>query len=387
MQTNKVEDLQNHRWQQICIISLAIATIFGLIIVLQEYLAIGVDFYFDYRPFSLKWLHGEIQLYDSNRMEPPVYYNAPWTLFLTLPLSLFSFKVGLAILNTLSLSIIALTIHIWRSNEYTIPIPVLFLSLFNPHTIDLFVRGQIDAFILIGVVIGWWATNARRPLWLALAFALLAMKPLNVILVSLLFLITIRHWTWSERLMTLSVPTVLVLISPLLFGLDWPLRYIEYIRVDPPWDGIEITIWKGLELAGLPNWPFIPLALVAVATFVWWGWQIGATRWMVCVALATNLVFTTYATGNHYILLVPVFIYLAWQDWRLVILAYLFMWTPFSRFKWSDTSSWLDIFYAILLLITSWYFGLRSHCSVVRSQLNTASSLSKASYQVSQQTT
>jgi hypothetical protein len=80
---------------------------------------------------------------------------------------------------------------------------------------------------------------------------------------------------------------------------------------------------------------------------------VGLDRWTL------SLTFATYANGNHYVLLVPVMVWVAMTDWRLALLAYLGTWTPLVRlgggFAWSD----LDIVYPVVLLVVAWGYGRR----------------------------
>jgi hypothetical protein len=103
------------------------------------------------------------------------------------------------------------------------------------------------------------------------------------------------------------------------------------------------------------------LTLLAVAGFLGLAWRVGLSQWTLSVALATNLAFTPYANDNHFVVLIPAFIFVARHDWRLAVLAYLTTWTPLLRLIWGYGASSIDIVYPFVLLVASWLVGLRGH--------------------------
>ncbi len=321
---------------------------------------LGPDYTWSYRPVTQHALHGG-DPYEATRFE---FYNAPWTLLLLVPYALLPIYEGQAALTLTSVLILVTGTRLLRE-EQRLPLLGLVLALANLHTFDLLIRGQIDAFPLLGVMLGWWAIRRERPLWLGLALLLMSIKPVNLSLVGALYLAAIRDWPRRDWLRVLGLPLVAVLVSGVIFGFDWPLRYLEHLRALPPNDYLSITVWDGAGKLGFPLWPCVVLAALAVGA---WGvvvWRVGLDCWTLSIALATCLTFTTYANGNHYVLLVPVVIWVAMADWRLALLAYLATWTPLVRlwggFAWSD----LDIVYPVMLLVATWGYGWQEFRSQV----------------------
>src|SRR5258708_39357726 len=113
----------------------------------------------------------------------------------------------------------------------------------------------MDVVRLIGVVLGWWAVQSKRPLLLSLAFALIAIKPLNVALPALALLVAVREWSLMEKLKVVSLPVILFGLSEFFFGLDWPLRYLDYGKFVPANDYLSTSIWRRAAQIGFPAWP------------------------------------------------------------------------------------------------------------------------------------
>jgi hypothetical protein len=307
---------------------------------------LGPDYYYTYQQVSRRWLSGETRLYDARSRG---FYNAPWTLILTVPLSLFPVRIGNGLLNTMSLLSMLAAIRFLRGSERA-PIYALLLPLANLHTFDLLIRGQIDALVLLGVALGWFATMNERPLMLSMGFWLMSIKPQNVLLVIALFLWSIRRWPLREWIAVFSLPLLSLLVSSLVIGFDWPIRYWSNLQIHPPLSYLRTTIWRGAAQLGVARWPLVLSALLAVTVFVSSVKKEGASRRTLSIALATNLLLTPYALGYHYVLLIPAMFHLALDDWRAGLLAYLVTWSPLLRLRWGFDIAWIDAAYPMVLL-------------------------------------
>jgi hypothetical protein len=336
----------------------ATVLVLAAVVLMVDAWPLGVDFYYTYYPAARDWLRGELRLYEVDNGYG--FYNTPWTLFLLAPLSLSTVEIGQSALNFLSLLCIIGSIHLLR-NYRPVPSYVIVLAILTLFMFDLFVRGQIDALILFGVVLGWRGVRERRPWQAAIGFWLLTMKPVNVLLASLMLLIAMRGWPRRDQLIAVSLVALSFLVSCLIVGVDWPLRYLRYSQEHPPLDYISISIWKGASLLGFPHWPILLAGTAAVVAFTAAAWKVGATDWTLSLAVSTNLVFTNYAQGNHYILLIPAYIFVARADWRLGLLAYLLTWTPLLRLFWGYDAAALDVLFAVLLLAASWVIGWQAY--------------------------
>jgi hypothetical protein len=199
--------------------------------------------------------------------------------------------MGQSILTVSSLVALLASTRIVRTKK-PFPVFMVVLAVLNLHTFDLLIRGQVDAFILLGIALGWWSVRNKQPWGLSLAFWLMGIKPLNVILPALLYLFAIRKWSRLHQFQAISLTAFSVLLSFVLIGVDWPLRYIHNYQVySPPKAYLTLTLWRVAKLLDLPSWPFMVLGLVCVIAFLRLTLRTGLNEWTLSVALATNLVF------------------------------------------------------------------------------------------------
>ncbi len=330
--------------------------IIALIAVMARVWPTGVDYYFTFYPVTKKFLAGETRLYDVQTLG---FYNAPWVLLFFAPLTALSLRVGQAVFLVGTLGLLLSSAHLVRE-ERAFPPHALLFALLNLHTFDVLIRVQVDGFVPFGVALGWWAIRRRRPWLLSLAFWLLAIKPINVVLVVAVYLIAIRYWSLREQVQVWALPAISLLISFVVLGVDWPLRYLESYRLDPPDRAyLTLTVWRIARSIDFPFWPLIGLAAACVALALWLAWRVGLHRWTLSIALATNLVFAQYATGNHYVNLIPAMLFVATRNRRVAALAYLTTFTPLLRIGFGVRVAPVDLLYPITLLLASWYFAVQ----------------------------
>jgi hypothetical protein len=104
--------------------------------------------------------------------------------------------------------------------------------------------------------------------------------------------------------------------------------------------------------------PFIPLAalaFVAILALAYLVKRVGFNEWTFGLALATNLVFSVYALWVHFIVLIPVLLFLARRDWRLALIPWSVSWLlPFTP----RGATWLGMIYPLTLFIVLWLIVL-----------------------------
>src|SRR5258708_6529244 len=296
------------RWP---LIGLSLALIVGCVILMSNIWPVGPDYYFTFNRNALNWLQGKSHLYDDNPFEDVPgdrdigFFYAPWLLTILVPLALLPINVGQAILTVSSILGIMLCLRLLQGSR-SMPFWVLALALANLHTFDVLIRGQVDVFVLVGCVLGWWAFQKRRPWLLSLAFALIAIKPISAVLPALALLLAILRWPLIDKLKAISLPIALVVLSGFIFGFDWPLRYLIYVRTYlPPNDYLSTSLWRALNQIGLSSWLLVPLAVIAVIALVVVTLRVGMNQWILAISLSTNLLFAVYVHYNHYVLLLP----------------------------------------------------------------------------------
>jgi hypothetical protein len=332
---------------------LALAMVVALVIVLARVMPLGPDYYYTFRPIAERFLRGQTRLYDSHSYG---LYSAPWSLALIIPLTFFSVPLGQAVLNVTSLLCILLAIHTLREPEQ-LPVVFVALAIINLHTFDLIIRGNLDAFMLAGVGLSWMAFQRKNPWLLSLGFWLMSSKPVNVALAGLLFLFAMRRWPFKDWLKASSLLLISFGISLFVNGPDWPLRYVNTYKADPPYTFLIVTVWRAAGALHLPIALIVAVCGVALAAWGYAVWKIGLTQLTLSLALATNLIVTPYALGYHYVLLVPAFLYIARRRPVWALLAYAATWTPLLRLRFGFGITWIDVVYPLILLAALWLIG------------------------------
>ena len=340
-------------------LGLAVVIVAALVIVMARYWPLGPDYYYTYFSATQAWLRGATRLYDHGF---PAFYGAPWLLVLLLPLVWLPLPWAGAVLNVLSLIALAFAAHPFRK-EGDVPVLFVALSLANLHTFDLLIRGQADALGVAGVALGWIAFRRQKPWLMSMGFWLMSLKPNNLLLAGVLFLISMRRWPRLDWVRALSLPVVSLGFSFALFGLDWPVRYVKNFSVpcgscySPDW---IVTLWGVAGALRIPTMLIVILCVLALLAFAYAVWRVGLTWATLSLALATNLAVTPYGLGYHYVLLIPAFLFVASRSRSLAVVAYALTWTPLLRLGWGFAVTWVDFGYVLALLIGVWRVSWRS---------------------------
>ncbi|MBM2847297.1 MAG: hypothetical protein HW418_239 [Anaerolineales bacterium] len=147
------------------------------------------------------------------------------------------------------------------------------------------------------------------------------------------------------------------MVSLLVNGPDWPLRYVNTYKADPPYTYLIVTVWRAAGALHLPTALIVALCGIALAGWGFAVWKVGLTQFTLGLALATNLIVSPYALGYHYILLIPAFLYVARRRPGLALLAYAATWTPLLRLRLGFSITWIDLAYPLIVLASLWLIG------------------------------
>ncbi len=230
------------------------------------------------------------------------------------------------------------------------------LAVVTVHAFTLLVVGNMDGLILLGVALSWFAAQTRRPGLMGLGLWILSLKPHNILLFGLMTLVILWRWAWPERLRASAPLALSVVASFFIFGWDWPARYFANMQVVPPWPFIITTVWRAAAKLNLPVWWFMPCAGLALFAWGWTWWKYGPARPVLAVALATNLLFAAYAIEPHYVLLIPVFLWVSERHPWMALLAYGAAFGVYAlRVSYGWDYVWLGVLYPLILFIGSWY--------------------------------
>ncbi|MBI4498656.1 MAG: hypothetical protein HY689_12245 [Chloroflexi bacterium] len=317
----------------------------------------GIDFAYNYRPAVRAWLFEGRSLYGGGSY---VFYNPPWTAFFLLPFSLLPASLGKAALAGFTLAVLAATTVSFAAGG---KLRLLALGLVLPHFHTLYVtlEGQIDAFPLLGILVGWWAVaglhprlasagttpeawaQGKAPWLLGLAFVLLSIKPQVVFLVAGVYLLALRKVPWRGRLVAVSLPLLAVVTSLPLFGADWPVRWWQAYSILPPVPEHAVTTWRAARELGLPPWTPLPAVAAALVGGIAVYRRLGLSQDTVGLALVTGAVAASFSSPSSSLLLLAVpFARLLALRPALALLVYALSLTPPWRVPHGLSIAWID---------------------------------------------
>ncbi|HEU4321515.1 MAG TPA: glycosyltransferase 87 family protein [Roseiflexaceae bacterium] len=225
------------------------------------------------------------------------FFYAPWSMLLLGPLSLLPDQLGQALLNLLSLAgllggVRALVRPLGRA--------ALVLALATPFAASIVLLGQWDALVLGGVGLGFYGLERRRPWLVGLALVLIGTKPTNALFVGPALLYALRAWPPRDLARVAVLPLAALLGSFALCGLDWPQRYILYLRDSPP-AGYNIALWL---LPGAPFWLTV-LGLGLATALALRIHRHGLDGPALALTLALSQLLSPFLTPYHLVLLAP----------------------------------------------------------------------------------
>ncbi len=301
------------------------------------------DYTLQIRPVTQKWLSGESRLFDDAARG---YYNAPWSVWLFVPTVWFSPAIGQALVNTLNLVGLMLALHVFGQG---LPFWVKALAAAPFWVFILLLAGNPDGIVLLGFCLSWWAVTRRRPWWLAAGLWLATLKIVSSLPLLLFVVLLTWRWSWRDRFKALSLLLASLILSFPAFGLDWPLRYLQSYRANPPFYFPIVTVWKLGGVLGLSSVVVLAWCALVAALCVLAVWRSGPMSATFALVMAGWMLVTPYALDIHYVLLAPAFLEVARRSRPAAVAAYLATFTPVLRVWYGFDVIHLDLIYPLLL--------------------------------------
>jgi hypothetical protein len=188
----KQEKLSTFIW-----FALAIAYVLGF-----QYLEVGGYEWFLFREATL-----------SNGFAPRVA-NPPYTFSLLYPIALLPVRWGIFVYSFVAVFFVYLTHRLTKVNKWFL--------LFSYPTIRNLFFAQLDILSMLGVALGWWSIQRKKPVWLGVAVTLLGIKPQVTGVLGFIYAV----WGWHVKV--LFFPTAVLLYSFLFYGF-WIPEWIQHI--------------------------------------------------------------------------------------------------------------------------------------------------------------
>lgn len=332
---------------------------------------ITTDYYYYYGYIPNKIMIGEYQLYD-----PDIIFGLlPWIIpFLALisQLPLIYGQSILTLLNAIGLVLGAKTFA-QKSIDEQQRFYWWLLPIFTLHSFDLLIRTNLDGLVLLGITLVWIGLQRRRPLIMGVGMWLLTIKPFHLILFAVWILWGVRRWKPKELLLVIAPVGISFIASTVILGFQWIPNYISLMLMDASGEVdimptyLQTSLWRFLEYVGLPSdWGLSIMILSYIVGFAFVFTRKHVEANAIGIVIGLPIVFSTYAMGYHYVLLIPAFVILL-QHHRNYAAIWLLTLTPLLRLYWSFNYVWLDSLYALTILICSiylYYFSIRPNAPV-----------------------
>ncbi len=313
----------------------------------------GADYYYVFRPTVEAFLRGDSRLYDELSLG---FYNTPWTIFLLLPTAWLPLRFGQALLLIPQILALLFVIDLYmEKDDNRFNLLIVGLALSNIHTFGLVASGNIDGFLALGLGLGWLGAKKRNPWLLGSGLWLLSMKPINVLFVIFVLFKMVWDWAVKEKIYALLPLGITAAVSFPIFGLRWPLRYLRALAEHPPNIKPQTSLWRLFSHLGIQRdfalWLFIVISVVFLIAIIK---AKDVDKKTLTLALSTNLLFSPYALGSHYVLLAPAFAILA-QKRKWMVGIWILTFTPLIRLVWGFKMAWVDLVYPLAIMLGTGY--------------------------------
>lgn len=269
---------------------LAGAALLGLLIWLS---LLPIRDYFFYVNAARLW-RGGVALYTP---EVRQFFYAPWALLITVPLSYLPDPLGRALLTLGSFGGLC-----WGVTTLSEPrdIRSILLACTALPALAIIWLAQWDGIVLAGVGLCWLGYARRRPWLLGLGLAIVATKPNNVILLGIMLLTAVWRWPPRDLARVAAAPLAALLLSLLFGGPDWPLRYLEYLRDQPP-AGFNISLWQAPGAAAAAA----AVGALAVAGLIWARLRRPPDAPLIGLTLCVSLLISPFVVPYHLVFTLP----------------------------------------------------------------------------------
>lgn len=321
----------------------------GVILALFTFLVIrpiyGADIYFVFYPSARHLWDGTATLYgaNSNGFLYPAHAMFYWML-----LSLAPLAVANALHIFITFGLLFATVHLWKDYVGWSMFKTT-LAIAGIYTMDHLIRGQMDVLTTFGMLLSFVAAKRKAPYLLGLGATIAMIKPTNLLLPLFLIAWSLRGWSLIDIMKAAIIPLLTIMVTFLVFGVDWMLHLLDLLSVGAPYDPLStLSIWQLSDAANLPVFisPLISLVLlIAVIKYR----DLSAENF--AFAIVANLLMSNYVAGYHYVALIPAILCIR-NRW-LVLICWLLSLFPLMRLISYDYA-WLiillPVFIAFVLL-------------------------------------
>jgi hypothetical protein len=305
----------------------AVATSFVILLHMPLVRVASSDLFLYFRPAARAWLFGG-EPYGIHG-----YVNPPWTLPLMVPFSLGPPRLGYVLFFLFSCAVVAAAVRAFGGRAWT-----LLAVLIAPPTVALLALGQVDIWVLLGVILGRWAADEEHWAGLGLALALLLIKPQIGALMALTWILTLpKRLTW-KALVALGVVWFL---SCLTVGTWWPFEVNFTRELDGSYRRSTLSTLSAVRGLGLPSFVY---AVLVAGLLGLWGWEIRVQRssdYLIALSLLVGSLCSPFILLHSFsVSLAVAFVYVASRSWLWAVPCYVLTWVPILTLWVDDWQSW-----------------------------------------------
>lgn len=311
------------------LVFLAVATSFVILLHMPLVRVASSDLLIYYRPAARVWLFG------GEAYEIHGYVNPPWTLPLMVPFSLGPPRLGYVLFFLFSCAVVATAVRAFGGRTWT-----LLAVLIAPPTVALLVLGQVDIWVLLGVILGRWAADKEHWAGVGLALALLLIKPQIGSLVAFMWILTLpRRLTWKA----LVSVGVIWFLSCLIVGTWWPFEVNFTRELDGSYMRSTLSTPSVVRGLGLPSFVY---AVLVAGLIGLWVWEMRAHRtadYILSLSLLAGALCSPYILRHSFsVSLAVTLVFVASRSWRWALPCYALAWLPILTLWVDDWQTWWE---------------------------------------------
>jgi len=182
------------------------------------------------------------------------------------------------------------------------------LAVLCPYSLNGVLVGTFDAWSLAGIYVAYLAAARRAPWLFGLGLLLATTKPQHILVTGPVLLLGVRGWPRPLLLKAAVIPALTLVLSFAVFGPDWPVRWWENYRAQPPGGYIGsagtylvTSTYAATNLAGIPLLPVAVGALLLAGFVLWQAWHEGLTHGTLALAVTANAIVSPHMLSQEYV--------------------------------------------------------------------------------------
>jgi hypothetical protein len=298
--------------------------------------------------------------------------NPPWILPLLWPITLFPLGVSWALASAATL--IVLVFSVPRQNQKTWFLGTLLLVCSFPALRQV-MDGNLEAFVIAGVILALWGAKYKNPWALALGILLAAVK-IQETWLFLFALSTSVITIWPRRSIMKMISLVLVIAVPFILwkGNEWSYAMLHF-----PWPGsaIDSSLQATVARIALPLQLYWLMggAILSITLGVLWRRGVQFSRSEAGLLVTASLLLAPYAASNSVLTPLAVGVIPLLQRRPIFAISLVALHDlPFIALGRPDLRSTMESSYWTLVLLVTWVILVVDLAGQSRETVSTKSS-------------